>query len=70
VLHEKNGLLYKNDNEFYYSLKKIIDNRFLRHNMGKEARHWVETNRGAKECVNLWTDAYQKLTQTPSTDRL
>lgn len=70
ILHEKNAVLYKNDDEFYYALKKLIDNKFYRHNMGKEARRWVETNRGAKECVNLWIDAYQKLTQDSRTDTL
>lgn len=70
ILHEKNGILYKNDDEFYFALKKLIDNRFYRHNLGKEARHWVEQNRGSKECVNLWVDAYQKLTKGGETDSL
>lgn len=70
VLHDKTGLLYRNDDEFYYSLKRLIDHRHYRHNMGKAAREWVERNRGARECATLWTDAYKKLTMGGGTDRL
>lgn len=56
----ENGLLYKDEDEFYKKMKKLIEDEKLRRKLGKEARKWVEENRDAKKCVKIWTDAYQQ----------
>ncbi len=58
VLHDRTGLLYTNQREFYQSVKELILRQAVRHNMGMEARRWVENNRDARKCANLWIEAY------------
>jgi glycosyltransferase involved in cell wall biosynthesis len=61
IKNDENALAYKTEKEFYDSLKTLLLDEKMRLKIGKNARKWVEDNKDAKKCVNLWTDAYKSI---------
>lgn len=58
VRHMKTGVLYRTQAEFYQSVREMIVRANVRHQLGHEARKWVEENRSARDCAHLWVEAY------------
>ena len=45
IQHEKTAMAYNTPEEFYEGLKKLIENKGLRKNIGNAARLWIEKNK-------------------------
>ncbi len=61
ITHNHTALAYQTADEFEKAVLRALQRDPAWYKVGKEAQEWVKTNRDAKKCVNLWTDAYQSI---------
>jgi glycosyltransferase involved in cell wall biosynthesis len=60
-LNGKNGILIKDNSKWMEETVKLIEDKELRRNMGKEAKKYVLENYNIEDKAHLWRDAYNKL---------
>lgn len=56
-----NGMLIKDNSEWEEKIEKLIQDKTLRRQMGKNAREYVLSNYSIKDHAHKWADAYSSL---------
>jgi len=64
VIHNDNALPYKNEDEFYKQMKKLLESAKLRKELGIKAHNWVYNNKNLKDESLKLGKALEELCQT------
>jgi hypothetical protein len=61
VYGEDRMFLARTDDDWYRSIKALVDDAVLRKQMAQAGREWVRTNRNMRVNFEFWWDAYLEL---------